>query len=76
MQTETLIQKINKLPTERIYEVEDFVDFLQEKIARETKKARFHAIAEYAERHAESDVDLDKDLEQIAAEFLKEENGQ
>ena len=69
MQTEIFIEKINCLPMEKIYEVEDFVDFLQEKLKRQAKESRSRAISEYAERHAGSDVDLDEELEKASVEF-------
>ena len=70
MQTQILFEKINDLPIEKIYEVEDFVDFLQEKLKRQAKESRFRAISEYAEQHAGSDIDLDEELEQTSVEFL------
>lgn len=76
MQTQILIEKINELPTEKIYEVEDFVDFLQEKLKREAKESRFQAISEYAEKHAGSEIDLDKELEQASIELLTEAENQ
>lgn len=63
MQTQVLIEKINSLPVEKFYEVEDFVDFLQEKLKRQAKDVRFQAISEYAEKHAESEADFDSELE-------------
>ena len=74
MQTQTLIEKINNLPVEKLYEVEDFVDFLQEKLKRQVCESRFRAISEYAEEHAGSDADLDEDLEQTSLEFLAEDD--
>jgi len=76
MQTQVLIEKINNLPTDKLYEVEDFVDFLQEKLKRQAKESRFQAISEYAEKHAGSETDLDEELEQASIEFLNEVNKQ
>ena len=76
MQTEILFEKISGLPTEKIYEVEDFVDFLQEKLKRQAKKSRSRAISEYVEQHAGSDADLDEKLEQTSVEFLLENEKQ
>ena len=76
MQTQTLFEKINSLPNEKIYEIEDFVDFLQEKLKRQEKEARFQAISEYAEKHAGTDADLDEELEQTSIEFLMENESQ
>lgn len=61
---------------EKIYEVEDFVDFLQEKMKREAKESRFQTISEYAEKHAGSEIDLDKELEQASIELLTEAENQ
>ena len=72
MQTQILFEKISGLPTEKIYEVEDFVDFLREKLKRQTKDARAYAISQYAEQQAGSDADLDEELEQSSVEFLME----
>ena len=66
MHTQTLIEKINNLPAEKLNEVEDFVDFLQEKSKRQINELRFQAISEYAEKHAGSDADLDAELEQAS----------
>ncbi len=75
MQTQVSIEKINSLPTEKLDEVEDFVDFLQAKLKRNAKESRLQAISEYADRHAGSDMDLDEELEQTSIEFLmKAEN--
>lgn len=62
MQTQILMEKINELPTDKLVEVEDFVDFLKEKSARQAKESRHRAIAEYAEKHAGSDVNLIEEL--------------
>lgn len=72
MQTDVLMEKINSLPMEKVSEVEDFVDFLREKIERQAGRERFQKISEYAEKHAGSDADLDAELEQAGAEFLAE----
>ena len=68
MQTQVLIEKINGLPTEKLDEVEDFVDFLQEKLKRQAKDLRLRAISEYAEKHAGSDADLDEEFEKASIE--------
>ncbi len=72
MQTEILIEKINGLPTEKIREVEDFVDFLKQQAVKEKNERRYQMISEYAETHAGSDADLDEELEQSSLEFLDE----
>lgn len=76
MQTQILFEKINGLPKEKIYEVEDFVDFLQEKLKRQENESRFRAISEYAEQHAGTDADFDEELEEASVEFLMENENQ
>lgn len=39
MHTESLIEKIKNLPPERITEVEDFVDFISERVERRLVQA-------------------------------------
>ncbi|MEO7191443.1 MAG: DUF2281 domain-containing protein [Vicinamibacterales bacterium] len=46
MPTQTLIEKIQSLPPERIEEVEDFVDFLR---TRDRDRALVHAAARLSE---------------------------
>lgn len=72
MQTQILFEKISGLPAEKIDEVENFVDFLQEKLKRQARDTRAYAISQYAEQHAESSADLDEELEQASVEFLTE----
>ena len=69
MQPETLIEKIKKLPPERVAEVEDFVDFIAQ---RNSSSTRHDAIAAYAAEHAGSDVDLDQELEAASLECLRD----
>jgi hypothetical protein len=73
MQKETLIEKINSLPPERVAEVEDFVYFLAQ---REAAVSRHKAIAAYAAEHAGSDADLDLELEAATLEHLSGEEGE
>ena len=74
MRQEALIEKIKSLPSERLAEVEDFVDFLAQRSAR---TAWHQAIAAYAAEHQGSAADLDPELEAAAIEHLLavEENG-
>ena len=69
METQILMEKINGLPTEKLGEVEDFVDFLREKLKREAKELRFQAISEYAEKHAEAAQIVDEDSNSQASNF-------
>jgi hypothetical protein len=69
MQTERVIEKIKRLPPERLREVEAFVDFLA---ARESSAGALHAeIAAYAAEYGGSGADLDPELEEAAIEHLR-----
>jgi hypothetical protein len=64
-----LIEKINRLPHDRLAEVEAFVDSL---LRRPDRAAINQALREYALRNAGTDADLDPDLEAAAVEHLLE----
>jgi hypothetical protein len=66
-----LIEKIKRLPHDRIAEVEAFVDSVLRKPALD-RKAIDQAIREYALQHGGTDVDLDPDLEAAGIEHLLE----
>ena len=66
-----LIEKIKRLPHDRIAEVEAFVDSLLGKRALD-RKAIDQALTEYALQHGGTDVDLDPNLEAAGIEHLLE----
>lgn len=66
-----LIEKIKRLPHDRIAEVEAFVDSLSKKPALD-RAALHQAIRDYALKHRGTDADLDPDLEAAAVEHLLE----
>jgi hypothetical protein len=66
-----LIEKIKRLPHNRIAEVEKFVDSVLGKPALD-RQAIDQAIREYALQHGGTDVDLDPDLEAAGIEHLLE----
>ena len=66
-----LIEKIKRLPHDRIAEVEAFVDSLSRKPALD-RTALDEAITEYALQNAGTNADLDPDLEAAAVEHLLE----
>ena len=66
-----LLNKIKRLPHDRIAEVEAFIDSLSRKPALD-RAALDQAIREYAEKHAGTDADLDPDLEAAGIEHLLE----
>lgn len=71
-QNDSLIDKINRLPRERVAEVEDFVDFIAQRASR-LAPTRDEQIAAYAAKHGGSLFDLDEELETAAAEHLRME---
>jgi hypothetical protein len=66
-----LIEKIKRLPHDRIAEVEAFVDSLSRKPALD-REAINQALRDYALQNAGTDADLDPDLEAAAVEHLLE----
>lgn len=64
-----LIEKIKRLPHDRIAEVEAFVDSLSRRPDRATIN---EALRDYALRCAGTDADLDPDLEAAGIEHLLE----
>ncbi len=67
MEQQELIEKIKRLPHDRIAEVEAFVDSLSR---RPSRAAIRQALREYAEEHAGTLADLDPDLEAAGIECL------
>ena len=70
MEPQELIEKIKRLPQDRIADVADFVDSL----SRETSpdRAALHqALSDYASQHAGTNADLDPDLEAAAIDHLQ-----
>lgn len=66
-----LIEKIKRLPHNRIAEVEKLVDSVLRKPALD-RAAIDRALTEYALKHGGTDVDLDPDLEAAGIEHLLE----
>ena len=66
-----MIEKIKRLPHNRIAEVEAFVDSLSKKPALD-RAAIQQALSEYALQYGGTDADLDPDLEAAAVEHLLE----
>jgi hypothetical protein len=66
-----LIEKIKRLPHDRIAEVEAFIDSLSRQQAFD-RAALHQALTEYALQHGGTDADLDPDLEAAAVEHLLE----
>ena len=64
-----LIEKIKRLPQDRIAEVEAFIDSLSREPGLD-QTALHRAISEYAVQHMGTNADLDPDLEAAATDQL------
>lgn len=73
MQNEGLLEKIRRLPPDKIAEVEDYVDFLSARSDSARREAVYQSIAAYASRNAGTENDLAEDLEASSLEFLSNE---
>jgi hypothetical protein len=69
MEQHELIEKIKRLPHDRIAEVERFVDSLLRKPAPD-RQALDQAFRDYALQYGGTDADLDPDLEAAGIEHL------
>lgn len=73
MEEQTLIEKIKRLPPNRVAEVEDFVDSLAQRDVAEPRANLHEALSDYALQHAGSQADLDEALEASSVEHLLQE---
>ena len=71
MEQQELIEKIKRLPHDRLAEVEAFIDSLSREPALD-RTALHQALTEYALQNAGTDADLDPDLEAAGIEHLLE----
>ncbi|MGH9929451.1 MAG: hypothetical protein ACREA9_09500 [Pyrinomonadaceae bacterium] len=72
MQQQELIDKIKRLPQDRVAEVADFVDSL---VRHEHNRISLHqALVDYAIQHAGTDTDLDPDVEAAATDHLLQQD--
>lgn len=71
MEQQELIEKIKRLPHDRVAEVEAFIDSLSREPSLD-RTALQQALTDYALQHGESKADLDPDLEAAAIEHLLE----
>jgi hypothetical protein len=70
MEQQELIEKIKRLPQDRVAEVEDFVDSLSRREHSRNRMNLHQALADYAIQHAGTDADIDPDLEAAATDHL------
>ena len=72
MEQQELIDKIKRLPQDRVAEVESFVDSLARRDDVSNRENLHQALTDYAIQHAGTDADFDPELEAAATEHLLE----
>ena len=70
MEQQELIEKIKRLPQDRVAEVEDFVDSLVRREHSLNRPNLHQALSDYAIQHAGTAADIDPDLEAAATDHL------
>ena len=70
MEQQELIEKIKRLPQDRVAEVEDFVDSLARREDSRNRMSLHQVLTDYANQNAGTDADLDLDLEAAATDHL------
>src|SRR5258706_8979560 len=73
MEQQELIEKIKRLPQDRVAEVESFVDSLARRDNSSNRENLHQALTDYATQHAGTDADLDPELETAATDHLLEQ---
>jgi uncharacterized membrane protein len=76
MEQQELIEKIKRLPQDRLAEVEDFVDSLALREPGLDRIILHQALTNYAIRHARTNADLDPDLEAAASTHLLQQDSE
>ena len=74
MEQQELIEKIKRLPQDRVAEVENFVDSLARREHSLNRINLHQALSDYAIQHAGTDADVDPDLEAAATDHLLQQN--
>lgn len=69
MEQQELLEKIKRLPQDRVAEVEAFIDSLSQEPGLD-RTALHRALSDYAIQHAGTATDLDPDLEAAAIDHL------
>ncbi len=70
MKQQELIEKIKRLPRNKVTEVEAFVDSLARRDQSLNRTKLHQALADYAIQHAGTDADFDPALEAAAIDHL------
>jgi superfamily II DNA helicase RecQ len=73
MEQQELIEKIKRLPQDRVAKVESFVDSLARRDNSSIRENLHQALTDYAIQHAGTDADFDPVLEAAATEHLLEQ---
>ncbi len=73
MEQQELIEKIKRLPQDRVAEVESFVDSLARRDNSSNRENLHQALTDYAIQHAGTDADFDPELEAAATDHLLEQ---
>jgi hypothetical protein len=76
MEQHELIEKIKRLPQDRVAEVESFVDSLARRDNSGNRENLHQALTDYAIQHAGTDADIDPDLESAASDHLLQQNSE
>lgn len=76
MEQQELIEKIKRLPEDRVAEVADFVDSLARRERSLNRTSLHQALTNYAIQHAGTDADLDFDPEAAATDHLLQQDSE
>jgi hypothetical protein len=76
MEQQELIEKIKRLPQDRVAEVEDFVDSLARREFSLNRLDLHQALTNYAVQHAGTNADLDSDLEAAGIDHLLQQDSE
>ena len=76
MEQQELIEKIKRLPQDRVAEVENFVDSLAQREPSLNRINLHQALSDYAIQYAGTDADFDPDLEAAATDHLLQQNSE
>ncbi|HMG73748.1 MAG TPA: DUF2281 domain-containing protein [Pyrinomonadaceae bacterium] len=76
MEQQELIEKIKRLPQDRVAEVEDFVESLERRERSLNRLDLHQALSNYAIQHAGTAVDLDSDLEAATIDHLLQQDSE
>jgi hypothetical protein len=76
MEQQELIEKIKRLPQDRVAELEDFVDSLARREPSADRISLHQALTNYAIQHAGTNADLDPYVETAASTHLFQQDSE